>query len=146
MQATGIGSGKSVLDIGCGAGHSTEMIKTANAVQYAADLGIALQELKRVGKSGGPFGLSAPGVLEESFDSAGIEVVDTGEVNCPFKYQSWDQFWRGTRAAGPTQMAIGLAGHDVVQAATRQAVEPIIAEDGSISFDTNMFIFVVGQA
>jgi len=230
MEATGIGFGKNVLDIGCGSGHSSALINdvgatvvgvdatqgmvdyanktfdgidfqvggleelafgddefdvvfAANSVQYAADLGIALGELRRVckpggsivaglfgppeavsykpvldalgqfmpkpppgGKPGGPFRLSAPGVLEEAFASARIEVSETGEVNCPFEYGSWDQFWSGTRAAGPTQMAIGLAGLDAVEEATRKAVEPLTAEDGSIALDTNAFIYVVGQA
>ena len=230
LAAAGIGPGKRVLDIGCGAGHSTEMIKragatvvgvdasqgmvdhanqtfegidfrvggieelafadsefdvafAANSVQYAADLGTALSELKRVckpggaivaglfgppgavsykpvldalgqfmpkpppgGKPGGPFRLSGPGVLEEGFAAAGIEVSSAGEVNCPFEYRGWDEFWRGTRAAGPTQMAIGLAGLEAVEQATRAAVEPFIAEDGSITFDLNAFIFAVGQA
>ncbi len=97
-------------------------------------------------KPGGPFRLSAPGALEDGFASAGIDVTGTGEVDCPFEYGSWDQFWRGTRAAGPTQMVIGLAGLDAVEAATRVAVEPLTAEDGSISFDTNVFVYVVGQA
>ena len=230
MEATDIGSGKSVLDIGCGTGHSSALIKeagaavvgvdasqgmvdyanttfngvdfqvggieelafgddefdvvfAANSVQYAADLGTALFELGRVckpggsivaglfgppeavsykpvldalgqfmpkpppgGKPGGPFRLSAPGVLEDGFTSAGIDVSRTGEVNCPFEFGSWDQFWRGSRAAGPTQMAIGLAGLDAVEEATREAVEPLTAADGSISFDTNVFVYVVGQA
>jgi SAM-dependent methyltransferase len=229
MEATDIGSGKNVLDIGCGAGHSSALIKeagatvvgvdaaqgmvdyatktfagidfqvggleelafgddefdvvfAANSVQYAADLGTALAELRRVckpggsivaglfgppeavsykpvldalgqfmpkpppgGKPGGPFRLSASGVLEDGFASAGITVSRTGDVNCPFEYRSWDQFWRGTRAAGPTQMAIGLAGLDAVEEATRKAVEPLTAEDGSIAFDTNVYIYVVGQ-
>lgn len=97
-------------------------------------------------KPGGPFRLSAPGALEDGFASAGIDVTGTGEVDCPFEYGSWDQFWRGTRAAGPTQMVIGLAGLDAVEAATRVAVEQLTAEDGSISFDTNVFVYVVGQA
>jgi len=230
MNATEVGPGKNVLDIGCGAGNSTAMIETAgatvvgvdaaqglvdyasttfagiefqvggleglafgddefdvvfaaNSVQYASDLGIALQELRRVckpggsivaglfgppesvsykpvldalgqfmpkpppgAKPGGPFRLSAPGLLEEGFTSADIAVTATGTVNCPFEYGSWDQFWRGTRAAGPTQMAIGLAGVDAVEEATRNAVEPLTATDGSIKFETNVFIYVVGRA
>lgn len=230
MKATGIGSGKHVLDIGCGAGHSSALIKeagatvvgvdaaqglvdfanetfgdvdfqvggleelafgddefdvvfAANSVQYAADLDAALGELRRVckpdgsivaglfgppeevsytpvlaalgqfmpkpppgGKPGGPFRLSAPGVLEAGFASARIEVSGTGDVNCPFEYESWDHFWRGTRAAGPTQMAIGLAGLDAVEEATRTAVAPLTADDGSIVFATNVFIYVVGRA
>lgn len=43
-------------------------------------------------------------------------------------------------------MAIGLAGLEAVEEAAHKAVEPFIAKDGSITFDTNMFIFVVGQA
>jgi hypothetical protein len=43
-------------------------------------------------------------------------------------------------------MAIGLAGLEAVEEATRKAVEPLTAEDGSIEFDTNVFIYVVGQA
>jgi SAM-dependent methyltransferase len=228
MEATDVGPGKNVLDIGCGAGHSSALIRgagatvvgvdaaqgmvdyanttfagidfqvggleklafaddefdvvfAANSVQYAADLGVALQELSRVckpggsivaglfgppeavsykpvldalgqfmpkpppgGKPGGPFRLSGSGVLEEGFTSAGIAVARTGEVNCPFEYESWDDFWRGTRAAGPTQMAIGRAGLDAVEEATRTAVEPLTAEDGSIAFDTNVYIYVVG--
>lgn len=230
MEATNIGPAKHVLDIGCGAGHSSELIKTsgatvigvdaaqgmveyakrtfdgidfqvggleelsfgddefdvvfaANSVQYAADLDTALRELRRVckpggsivaglfgppesvsykpvldalgqfmpkpppgAKPGGPFRLSAPGLLEEGFASAGLEVSLTGEADCPFEYGSWDQFWRGTRAAGPTQMAIGLAGLEAVENATRQAVEPLTAEDGRVTFDRNVFIYVVGRA
>ena len=97
-------------------------------------------------KPGGPFRLSAPGVLEEGFTSAGINVSRTGEVNCPFEYESWDHFWPGTRGAGPTQVAIGLAGLAAVEEATRKAVEPLTGEDGTITFDTNVFIYVVGQA
>ncbi len=228
MEATDVGSGKSVLDIGCGTGHSSALIKAtgaavvgvdaaqgmvdyanktfagidfqvggleelafgddefdvvfaANSVQYAADLGTALRELRRVckpggsivaglfgppeavdykpvldalgqfmpkpppgTKPGGPFRLSAPGVLKDGFTSAGIQVSGIGEVNCPFEYENWDDLWRGTRAAGPTQMAIGLAGLDAVEEATRRAVEPLFAEDGSIAFNTNVYIYVVG--
>lgn len=90
--------------------------------------------------------MSAPGVLEASFTSAGIEVTGTGEVNCPFEYAGWNSFWHATRAAGPTQMVIGLAGHDVVEQAIRTAVEPVTDDDGNVTFPMNVFIYVVGRA
>ena len=36
MEATGVGSGKNVLDIGCGAGHSSALIKEAGATVVGA--------------------------------------------------------------------------------------------------------------
>ncbi|WP_430867165.1 class I SAM-dependent methyltransferase [Demequina aurantiaca] len=219
-----------VLDVGCGAGHSSDLIRRAgaqvigidaaeglidyasrtfagidfqvagmehlpfadgdfdvvfgaNSVQYAADLGKALTELRRVctpggavvaglfgtpdqisykpvldaigrflprpppgRKPGGPYRLSAPGVLEDAFTSVGMAVSATGEVNCPFQYSDWDQYWRSTRAAGPAQLAISLAGLDAVEQAARSAIKHHVASDGSISFDSNKFIYVVGMA
>ncbi len=229
MEAPSNGAGSRVLDIGCGAGHSTALIHgagadvtgvdaasgmidhasrtfghvdfqvgdieelafedgefdvvfAANSVQYAAELGNALRELQRVCRPdgrivaglfgppetvafkpvldalgpfmpppppnalpGGPFRLSGPGVLEAAMADAGIDVVDTGEADCPFTYESWDDFWRGNRAAGPTQLAISLAGLDAVEQATRAAVEPFVGPGGAISFEPNAFVFVVGR-
>jgi len=73
-------------------------------------------------------------------------VSGTGEVNCPFAYAGWDQCWPGTRDAGPTQVAIGLAGTEAVEQAVHAAVEPFTADGGGITFETNVFIFFVGQA
>lgn len=229
MDAAGIGSGQSVLDIGCGAGTSTKLISdvgatvvgvdaaqglvdfanqefegidfwvggleelqfgdnefdvvfAANAVQFASDSGAAMRELKRVCRPGGsvvaglfgppegisykpvlgaagqfmpkpppgsgpggPFRLSAPGVLEGLFVSVGIDVVEVGEVNCPFWYENWDEFWRSTKAAGPFQKAMSLAEPEVVEQATREAIESHTATDGSISFANNVFVYVVGR-
>jgi hypothetical protein len=43
-------------------------------------------------------------------------------------------------------MAIGLAGLEAAEHAIRSAVAPLTAADGSITFDTNVFVFVVGRA
>ena len=136
--------------MGCRAGRlGFTRVGPPDGVSYGpvlAALGQFMPKPPPGGKPGGPFRLSAPGVLEDAFTSAGIDVLATGEANCPFEYGTWDEFWRGTRAAGPTQMAIGLAGPEAVEEAIREAVEPFIAEGGSITFDPNVFIFVVGQA
>jgi len=73
-------------------------------------------------------------------------VLSSGQANCPFTYTNWDEFWRGTKAAGPTQLAIGRVGLEAVEEANRRAVEQFTADDGNITFDPNVFIFVVGQA
>ena len=80
------------------------------------------------GKPGGPFRLSQPGVLENGFTEAGLTVVDSGKVNCPFSYDEWDEFWRITKSAGPFQMVIGMAGLAEVEAATKKAVSGFIAQ------------------
>jgi len=160
-----------------------DAVFAANSVQYATDLVIGLEELRRVckpngvivaalfgspdgisykpvfdalsefmpkppdgAKAAGPFRLSSPGLLEEGFTAAGITVTARGEVNCPFEYRNWDHFWSATRSAGPTQRAIGVAGHDAVEEATRNAIASFIAADGTITFATNVFVYVVGQA
>jgi hypothetical protein len=43
-------------------------------------------------------------------------------------------------------MAISRVGIEAVEKANRDAVEQLIAEDGRITFDPNVFIFVVGRA
>lgn len=40
MEATKIGSGKRVLDIGCGAGHSNALINAADVLGVGASLGL----------------------------------------------------------------------------------------------------------
>jgi SAM-dependent methyltransferase len=118
------------------------------SLSYASVLGAVGQFMPappQGSKPGGPFRLSAPGVLEDAFVSVGLDVVNTGTVNCPFVYESWDEFWRVAKAAGPFQMVIDLAGLEAVEQATRTAVESHTAQDGSVSFDPNAFIFVVGR-
>lgn len=56
------------------------------------------------------------------------------------------------RVSGPTNSTWSsrgtprLAGPEAVEQAVRGAVEPFTADDGSVTLETNLFIFVVGQA
>jgi SAM-dependent methyltransferase len=79
----------------------------------------------------GPYELSAPGVLERLFDEAGLLVLESGEVDCPFAYPDFDTYWRGNAAAGPFQAAIRAVGKDKLRAATREAIEAFRIDDGS---------------
>jgi cyclopropane fatty-acyl-phospholipid synthase-like methyltransferase len=105
MEATNIGPGKHVLDIGCRAGHSSELIKTSGATVIGVDASQGMVEYAK-----------------KTFDGIDFQV---GELE---------------------ELAIGLAGLEAVEKATRQAVEPLTAQDGRVTFDSNMFIYVVGQA
>ena len=92
----------------------------------------------------GPFGLSAPGILEELFENAGLQVVHSGEVNCPFAYQDFDAFWKANVAGGPVQGALRVVGEEQLKTAVLNAVEPFQNKAGSINMD-NYFRYVVAN-
>jgi SAM-dependent methyltransferase len=94
-------------------------------------------------KPGGPFALSGPGVLAGKFAEAGLEVVGEGEVNCPFRYENVEEHWKACASAGAVQALINAAGEDKLRTAIAAACQKLIGEDGSVSFDPNVFIYVV---
>lgn len=93
----------------------------------------------------GPFELSMPGVLEGLFEEAGLEVVGSGEVDCPFRYPDFETFWRANSSAGPVQGAMRAAGVERVRASVREAVEAFVLDDGGIEIQPNVFTYVVAS-
>lgn len=94
-------------------------------------------------KPGGPFVLSAPGVLAGKFEEARFSVTNTGEADCPFRYADFEQFWAGAcRAGGPVQHFMTIVGEEKLKAAVDAARKPFTGEDGSIAFGPNMFIYI----
>lgn len=96
-------------------------------------------------KPGGPFVLSGPGVLAGKFAEAGLEVVGEGEVNCPFRYESLDEHWKACASAGAVQALINTVGENKLRTAIDAACQELVAGDGSVSFDPNVFIYVVAR-
>lgn len=90
----------------------------------------------------GPFELSAPGVLEKLIESSGLEVVGGGEVECPFVYPSFRDFWRANLSAGPLQAALNQVDPDELAAEIRPSLSAFEEPDGSIAFE-NTFLYVV---
>jgi len=229
LEATEVGPGMQVLDVGCGGGfssrlavergaqvtgldaaegmidharaavphaefhvgdmekmpfedHSFDVVFAGNAVQYAADLVAALREFRRVckpdglivaglfgppeqvafkavfnalqqvapppppgAKPGGPFALSAPGLLAGKFEEAGLRVAATGEADCPFRYPSFEEFYIGAvRAPGPGQRILQLVEEQTLRSAVAAAARPFTADDGGVTIEPNVFIYVVG--
>lgn len=94
---------------------------------------------------GGPFELSRPGMLEGLFEDAGLEIVETGDVDCPSRYPDFATFWRGASSAGPWQRAIEVVGKERLMTSIQAAVEPFMLDDGSIEIGPNVFTYVVAS-
>lgn len=97
-------------------------------------------------RSGGPFALSKPGILEGLAESAGLTVLDAGEVNCPFVYPDFETYWRGLSASGQHQGVIRRFGADTLKSAMQQATAPYITADGGVGIGPNHFRYILAQA
>jgi hypothetical protein len=91
--------------------------------------------------SGGPFALSAVGVLEGFVAQAGWKVTGCGEVACRFEYQDLALHWQAQRAAGPLQAALRTVGEAQLRAAVEQAVAPYRTSTGGVRLE-NCFHYV----
>jgi SAM-dependent methyltransferase len=112
-------------------------------VEYRAIFSAVRDALPEPPPGAGPFELSMPGVLASLFEEAGLKVVMSGEVNCPFRYPDFETFWRANASAGPLQGAMRAAGEERIRAAIREAVEPFLVRDGGIEIQPNAFTYFV---
>ena len=96
-------------------------------------------------RPGGPFALSEPGLLAAKFEQAGLRVTATGEADCPFRYPNFDEFYLGAvRAPGPGQHLLQHVDEQTLRSTVEAAARPFTAQDGSITIQPNVFVYVVG--
>jgi SAM-dependent methyltransferase len=93
----------------------------------------------------GPFALSVPGKLERLIEEAGLRVVASGEVNCPFSYPDLEIFWRANVSAGPLQGVMRVIGEEKLKTAMREAGETFRNGDDRIEITPNVFKYVVAM-
>lgn len=93
----------------------------------------------------GPFALSGLGVLEGKMESVGLEVLDSGEADGPFRFSDFDMMWRMVASAGPIQAAIEEVGAQKLKAAIKRAAEPFQTSTGALLFN-NRFRYVTARA
>ncbi len=93
----------------------------------------------------GPFELSEPGILEGLIEQAGLKVLDTGEVACPFIYPNFEILWQANISAGPLQSALRTVSEESLKAALRNAAKPYQNGNGSIRFE-NQFRYIVATS
>jgi hypothetical protein len=84
-----------------------------------------------------------PGVLESLFGEAGLKVLKSGEVDCPFHYSDFETYWRANLAAGPSQGAMRMLGREKLKTVLREAVKAFRLDDGRICIQPNIFRYVV---
>ncbi len=90
-----------------------------------------------------PGALSEPGALAALLRVAGLQVVEEGEVACPFVFPDTETSWRGNASAGVNQAAIGHSGEAAVRAVYAEADRAHMRPDGSIRYE-NVFLWAAG--
>jgi SAM-dependent methyltransferase len=89
-----------------------------------------------------PLALSTPGVVEDLLAGAGLLLVTTGEVACPFVYPDLGTAWRGQASIGPFRRAIDIAGEDTVRATFDEVLARYRQPDGSYRQE-NVFRYLI---
>lgn len=92
---------------------------------------------------GGPFELSAPGTLEGLFETAGLRVLESIEVDCPFAYPDFETFWRAQISAGPLQGTLKIVSEEDLKSALHEAVKEFRLDNGGILIQPNVFKYIV---
>ncbi|UCC53626.1 MAG: class I SAM-dependent methyltransferase [Anaerolineaceae bacterium] len=93
----------------------------------------------------GPFELSLPGKLESLFTEAGLNVLQGGEVDCPFQYPEFETFWQAQNSGGPFQRALQAAGKEKLKSVLGKAIEAYRLDDGTFHIQPNIFKYVVAE-
>jgi len=77
-------------------------------------------------------------------ETAGMSVLTTGEVECPFIYPDTETFWRASTSGASMQRAMGVVDEDTLRNAVLEAVAPYRTGDGGLRFQ-NVFRHVTAR-
>lgn len=91
-------------------------------------------------EGGGPFALSAPGVLEELIEESGFEPVGERRVPTPFTFADREHYLRGVLGTGPGQGVLRQVDEETVIEALLDAGEEFVQNDGAYSFENTFRI------
>jgi SAM-dependent methyltransferase len=97
----------------------------------------ALRELLPAGCIGQDlFALSQPGVLDALVAGAGLRMLATDKVLCPWEYADRETAWQAHASTGPLQAAVRLLGQAPVRAAVLRALIPYATAAGAVRLVT----------
>lgn len=77
-------------------------------------------------------------------ETAGMSVLTTGEVECPFTYPDTETFWRASTSGASMQRAMGSSTKTRSGDAVLEAVAPYRTGDGGLRFQ-NVFRHVTAR-
>ena len=107
---------------------------------------LALREVMAAGCAGPePFALAEPGILEALVAGAGLRVLGTDEVRCPWEYADRETAWQAYASTGPLQAAMRLLGQAPVRAVVLRALVPHATAAGTVRLVSH-FRYVVAAA
>ena len=90
----------------------------------------------------GPFELAMPGKLEALLSAASLNIIAQNDVNCPFYYDDFETFWRGTISLGPAQGMLKVVSEGTLKNALHNVGTEFVREDGSIYIGPNIYQYV----
>ena len=114
---------------------SVGLFSTPDKVEYRAVLEAIAAALSDPDASMRPFALSHSGVLEDLLETAGLAVMLSEDVACPFVFQDMDTYLRGVISAGPVQAALDVLGEPCLRRILEEAAAPYQLPDGRIRFE-----------
>ncbi len=84
-----------------------------------------------------PFELSRPGVLDALVAGAGLRVLSTDEVRCPWEYADRETAWQAHASTGPLQAAVRLVGQAPIRAVVLRALIPFATAEDAVPVVTH---------
>ena len=109
--------------------------------EYRKILNAVADTLPSPPPGGGPFALSGDGILEGLMEKAELMILESGDVDAPFRFKDVEIMWKMISSAGPLQAARQVVSEQKLKAAIAHAAEPFRIEDGEILFN-NRFRYV----
>jgi hypothetical protein len=64
--------------------------------------------------------------LEELIEQAGMQVLNSGQLDCLFEYPNYEVFWQANVSAGPVQGALHSVDEEKLKAAVNH-FRPVMA-------------------
>lgn len=90
----------------------------------------------------GPFSLSPPSKLHKALSDAGLNVLETEDIEVSRTYSSFEDFWYSQSGTGATRFSVRELGEDLVRRTMAASLIPFTNADKTITL-TNRFHAVI---